>query len=176
MVSIEHVDEPSALVSQVAEVYRSAFSIFADAPREDEVHKFAYETLAQHAQREAFTFEAAFDGDVMVGFIYGYHGRGGEWWEDWISDRVPPGVYDEWFTNQFDVTEFCVRADRHREGVGSSLYTALLERIAALPYSRAVLTTRRTGNPALDFYRRRGWQVVWEALDDRFALLGLRLT
>lgn len=175
MLSFEPVDEPSTLAPQVAAVYRSAFSIFRDAPRDDEVQKFAYETLQQHTRRESFRFVTAFDDDELIGFIYGYHGRSGQWWEDWIRDRVPPAVYEEWFTNQFDVTEFCVRADRHREGIGSGLYDALFSQVTEMPYERAVLTTRRAGNPARDFYARRGWEVVWDALDDRFSLLGLRL-
>ena len=172
MLTIQHVDEPATLASQVAEVYRSAFSIFQDGPRDEEVSKFAYETLRQHTQRAAFRFVAALDGDGLVGFIYGYHGRSGEWWEDWISERVPPVIYDEWFTNQFDVTEFCVRADRHGEGVGSSLYDSLFAQVAEMPYARAVLTTRRADNPAREFYTRRGWEVVWDALDERFSLPG----
>lgn len=175
MLTIEHVAEPATLSAQVADVYRSAFAMFEDGPRAEEVDRFAYETLPEHAQREAFTFVAALDGDELAGFIYGYHGRTGEWWEDWISERVPPALYREWFNDQFDVTEFCVRADRHGEGIGSSLYASLFAQVAEMPYARAVLTTRRTDNPALDFYTRRGWEIVWDALDDRFSLLGLRL-
>jgi hypothetical protein len=56
------------------------------------------------------------------------------------------------------------------------LYDALIANVAAeLPYTRAVLTTRRSRNPARGFYTKRGWEVVWDALDDRFSLLGLRL-
>ena len=179
MLRIERIEEPSVLVSQivsqVADVYRSAFSIFEDAPREDEVETFVYETLPRHAQRESFTLVAAWDDEDLVGFIYGYHGRGGEWWEDWINQRVPRALYDEWFTEQFDVTEFCVRGDRQGEGIGARLYASLFAAVASMPYERAVLTTRRTRNPARAFYARRGWEVIWEALDDRFSLMGLRL-
>lgn len=175
MLRIERVDEPSGLAPQVAEVYRSAFSIFKDGPRRDEVRRFSQATLPQHAQREAFRFFGAFSDDELIGFIYGYHGRRGEWWEDWIHDRLPRALYDEWFSGQFDVTEFCVSADHHGEGVGSRLYDALFAEVAELPYERAVLTTRRIANPAREFYARRGWEVVWDALDERFSLLGLRL-
>ena len=172
---IEQIDEPSVFGSQIAEVYRSAFSIFPDGPGAAEVLSFSQETLPRHAAREAFRFLAAVQDDALVGFIYGYHGRSGEWWEDWIHARLPVTVYDEWFTNQFDVTEFCVRAERHGEGIGSDLYDALFAKITELPYERAVLTTRRLYNPARSFYMKRGWDVVWDALDDRFSLLGLRL-
>lgn len=175
MLTFQRVREPATMATRVAEVYRSAFSAFGDAPGDDEVNRFAHETLPQHERREGFTFVAALDADELVGFIYGYHGRSGEWWEDWISDRVPRAIYEEWFYNQFDLTEFCVRADRHREGIGSGLYDSLLARLAELPYARAVLTTGRIDNPAREFYTRRGWEVVWDALDDRFSLLGLRL-
>jgi GNAT superfamily N-acetyltransferase len=129
----------------------------------------------RHAEREAFRFIAALEDDDLIGFIYGYHGRRGEWWEDWIHERVPTPIFDEWFKDQFDLTEFCVRADRHRQGVGSRLYDALFAELAGGPHERAVLTTRRLENPARGFYLERGWEVVWDALDDRFSLLGLDL-
>lgn len=169
------MEEPVALAAQIAEVYRSAFSVFPDRPADEEVRTFAHETLARHANREAFCFLAALEDDELVGFIYGYHGARGEWWEDWVHERLPADIYDEWFTNQFDVTEFCVRADRHGQGIGSRLYDTLFAEIADAPYDRAVLTTRRAGNPARDFYMRRGWEIVWDGLDRRFALLGLHL-
>lgn len=169
------IEQPTELASEVADVYRSAFSIFPDAPTEREVAVFAAETLGRHVGREAFRFYAALEGERLVGFIYGYHGRRGEWWEDWIHDRLPTELFDRWFTDQFDVTEFCVRAERHGQGIGSRLYDRLVGDLTGSPYRCAVLTTRRQGNPALAFYRRRGWEVVWDALDARYALLALPL-
>jgi GNAT superfamily N-acetyltransferase len=175
VLTLRRIDDPVTFGPQVADVYRSAFSIFSDGPTEDEVTAFARDTLPRHAALEAFAFVAALEADQLIGFIYGYHGRRGEWWEDWIHERVPALVFDQWFTDQFDVTEFCVRAERHGEGVGSQLYDTLLGELAVTPYERAVLTTRRVANRARGFYLRRGWEVVWDALDDRFSLLGLRL-
>ena len=175
MLTLARIADPAALTAQVAEVYRSAFSMFRDGPTDDEVRAFSVETLPRHATREAFCFIAALEDDELIGFIYGYHGRRGEWWEDWIQQRVPAAIFDRWFDNQYDLTEFCVRADRHGEGIGSGLYDALRAELAGSPYERAVLTTRRIDNPARGFYLKRGWEVVWDALDDRFSLLGLHL-
>lgn len=175
MLTFTRIDEPSTLAAQVAEVYGSAFSIFRDSPTEQEVLTFSRQTLPEQVARPGFRFVAAFEAEALVGFIYGFHGRRGEPWEDWIHARVPEAVYDEWFTNQFGLTEFCVHADRHGQGIGSKLYDALLAELGQTPYERAVLTTRRIANPARDFYTRRGWEVAWDALDDRFSLFGLRL-
>jgi GNAT superfamily N-acetyltransferase len=175
VLTFARIDDPAALTSQVAEVYSSAFSIFRDGPSEQEVRAFSRQTLPEQAGREGFRFIAAFEDEHLLGFIYGFHGDRGEPWEEWIHARLPAGVYDEWFVNQFDLTEFCVRADRHGEGIGSQLYAALLTELAQTPYERAVLTTRRIANPAREFYARRGWEVAWDALDDRFSLFGLRL-
>lgn len=175
MPTIARIDDPSALVPQIGAVYRSAFSGFADGPSEEEVRTFSSETLLRHSGREAFRFLAALDGEALVGFIYGYHGRPGEWWEDWLRRRIPPAAYGEWFVDQFDLTEFCVSAEWQGRGIGSRLYEALLAELRTLPYRRMVLTTRRRDNPARGFYARRGWQVVWDAVDERFALLGLPL-
>lgn len=175
MLTIARIDDPVALSAPIADVYGSAFSIFRDGPTTDEVRAFARDTLPRHAAREAFRFIAALEDGELLGFIYGYHGRRGEWWEDWIYERLPAPLFEQWFYNQFDVTEFCVRADRHGQGIGSQLYDALFSGIAGEPYERAVLTTRRIDNPARGFYLRRGWENVWDALDDRFSLLGLQL-
>ncbi len=175
MLRIASIEQPTELASEVAEVYRSAFSVFRDAPTDREVAVFAGETLGRHASREAFRFVAALEGERLIGFIYGYHGRPGEWWEEWIRERLPGELFERWFVNQFDVTEFCVRAERHGEGIGSRLYDRLMAGLAGEPYDRAVLTTRRLNNPARGFYLRRGWEVVWEALDARYSLLGLPL-
>jgi GNAT superfamily N-acetyltransferase len=175
VLTFTRIYDPSPLAPQVAEVYGSAFSIFRDGPTEQEVRAFSRQTLPQQTDREGFQFVAALEDDVLLGFIYGFHGRSGEPWEDWVRARVPLAVYDEWFDNQFDLTEFCVRADRHGEGIGSRLYETLFAELAQAQFERAVLTTRRVANPARDFYLRRGWEVAWEALDDRFSLFGLRL-
>jgi GNAT superfamily N-acetyltransferase len=175
VLTFARIDEPAALAPQVAEVYGSAFSIFRDSPTKQEVRTFSWQTLPEQAGRAGFRFVAAFDDDALAGFIYGFHGDRGEPWEDWIHARLPVAVYDEWFVNQFDLTEFCVLADRHGQGIGSQLYAALLTELAQTPYERAVLTTRRIANPAREFYMRRGWEVAWDALDDRFSLFGLRL-
>ena len=175
MLTIAHIDDPAALTAQIADVYRSAFSIFRDAPTEHEVRTFAEDTLARHTEREAFCFIAALDDGALAGFIYGYHGRRGEWWEDWIHERLPSALFDQWFDRQFDLTEFCVHSSRQGRGIGSQLYDAMLAELAGGPYQRAVLTTRRADNPARAFYLKRGWENVWDALDDRFSLLGLNL-
>lgn len=175
VLTIVRIEDPTALTQQVADVYRSAFSIFRDAPTEHEVNTFSRDTLPRHSEHEAFRFVAALDDDELIGFIYGYHGRRGEWWENWIRERLPVTIFDEWFTDQFDLTEFCVRTDRHGEGIGTQLYEALFADLSATPYRRAVLTTRRHDNPARGFYLKRGWEVVWDALDDRFSLLGRQL-
>ncbi|HWD70478.1 MAG TPA: GNAT family N-acetyltransferase [Solirubrobacteraceae bacterium] len=175
MLTLARISDPVALTAQVADVYRSAFSIFRDAPTDNEVRAFAHDTLPRHAARDGFRFIVALEESQLVGFIYGYHGRRGEWWEDWIYERLPAAVFEQWFDRQYDLTEFCVRADRRGEGVGSQLYEALFAELAEGSYERAVLTTRRIDNPARGFYLNRGWEVVWEALDDRFSLLGLKL-
>jgi GNAT superfamily N-acetyltransferase len=175
VLTFARIYDPAELAPQVAEIYGSAFSVFSDGPTEQEVRVFSRQTLPQQADREGFRFFAALEDDVLVGFIYGFHGRDGQPWEDWIHARVPAAVYDEWFANQFDLTEFCVRADRHGEGIGSRLYETLFAELAQSHFERAVLTTRRVANPARRFYLTRGWEVAWEALDDRFSLFGLRL-
>lgn len=175
VLTLTRIHQPAAIASQVAEVYGSAFSVFHDSPSAQEVRAFAHETLPRQVDRDGFCFIAALDDDALVGFIYGFHGRRGEPWEEWIHKRVPATVYGEWFDNQFDLTEFCVHADRHGEGIGSRLYEALRAEVSETGYERAVLTTRRIDNPARRFYLNRGWEVVWDALDERFSLFGLRL-
>ncbi len=43
------------------------------------------EILPRHVVRDGFRFLAAFDGDHLVGFVYGYRGGTGQWWHDRVA-------------------------------------------------------------------------------------------
>jgi GNAT superfamily N-acetyltransferase len=172
MAEIERPQELEPLISTLAEIYRGAFGTLPYPVTNATVHQFATEILPRHAGRADFKLLVAREDDQVVGFIYGYAGASGQYWEDWLAARIPPDVYAEWFGGHFAVTEFCVLPEHHGRGIGSALHDTLL---SGLAHERAVLTTHRLDSPAQRLYARKGWTVLWEAVDDRHSLLGKRL-
>lgn len=164
--------EPEPLFGTLAEIYREAFAELPFPASETTVRQLAAEILPRHAEREDFKLLLAVEAEEIVGFIYGYSGAHGQQWEDWLAARIPAPLYAEWFHSHFAVTEFCVRPAFQGRGIGGALHDTLL---AGLPHERAVLTAHRADTRARHLYARRGWEVLWEAVDDRHSLLGKRL-
>jgi ribosomal protein S18 acetylase RimI-like enzyme len=108
----------------------------------------------------------------VLGFAYGYTGRRGQWWSDYVAERVPEELTREWIGGHFEFVELAVRPDRQRQGIGRALHDGLL---ANLPYDRALLSTWQDDRPARRLYLARGWRVLEQELDDDSSLLGLVL-
>jgi GNAT superfamily N-acetyltransferase len=172
MAVIERPPELEPLIPTLAEIYREAFGTLPYPVTDATVRQFATEILPRHAARTDFKLLVAREDAEVVGFIYGYAGAAGQYWEDWLAARIPPEVYAEWFGGHFAVTEFCVRPAYHGRGIGSALHDQLLD---GLPHDRAVLTSHRLDSRARRLYAHKGWIVLCEAVDDRHSLLGLRL-
>jgi GNAT superfamily N-acetyltransferase len=172
MAVIEAPDRLQPLIPELAEVYREAFSTLPFPVTDATIRQFRNEILPRHAARADFKLLVAREDDRIIGFIYGYAGASGQYWEDWLAARIPHEVYEEWFGGHFAVTEFCVLPAHHGRGIGSALHDHLLD---GLPHERAVLTAHRIDSPARRLYAHKGWQVLCDPVDERHALLGQRL-
>jgi ribosomal protein S18 acetylase RimI-like enzyme len=172
MVEIERVTDLDPLVPTLARIFTAAFNTTAYPVAEHELRHWTDSSLPLQREREGFKFLVARDDADVVGFIYGYAGAEGQYWEDWLRDNIPGTVYREWFGGHFGVTELSVLPEYHGQGIGSRLHDALLD---DLPYERAVLTTYRGDTPAMRLYMRSGWSVLWDQVDERLSLLGRRL-
>ncbi len=162
-----------ALRDQLASVYRSAFCAPEYGETEANVRNFAVEQLPLHVTRAGFRMAVAFnEGDQVVGFAYGYTGHRGQWWSEYVAERAPADVVAEWLGGHFEFVELAVAQDAQRQGTGQRLHDVLL---SGLPHSRALLTTYARDLPAPRLYRRAGWELLVDHLDEDNSLYGLRL-
>jgi ribosomal protein S18 acetylase RimI-like enzyme len=172
---LTEADGVLALTDQLAAVYRSAFGSPEYAETEDDVRRFAAEQLPAHVRRPGFRIAVAVaDGGEVVGFAYGYRGERGQWWAEHVAELAPAEIVAEWLRQggHFELVELAVATSAQRQGVGQGLHDLLL---TDLPHGRALLTTHRRDLPAPRLYRRSGWELLMDALDEHSSLYGLRL-
>ncbi|MHB8641926.1 MAG: GNAT family N-acetyltransferase [Gaiellaceae bacterium] len=132
------------------------------------------EILPRHVVRDGFRFLGAFDGEQLVGFVYGYRGGVGQWWHDRVALALGSEGRRRWLApGHFELTELHVHAEHRRLGIGGALHDAVL---SGLDSTTAVLSTQTDNDPALGLYRSRAWQVIVPRLDfgsgRPFAILG----
>ena len=157
---------------ELVDVYRAAFTVAPYDEDEGAVARFRDEQLPRHAGREGFRCVVAREDEQIVGFAYGYTGRRGKWWTDYVAERVPQELADEWLDGHFEFVELAVDPGYQRRGIGGALHDALL---AGLPHAHALISTWRDEVPARRLYLTRGWPVLQEELDPSSSLLGLNL-
>jgi ribosomal protein S18 acetylase RimI-like enzyme len=117
--------------------------------------EWAANRLPAHAGRDDFVFLAAYEGDEVVGFVYGYTGRPGQWWTDHVARALSPEQHEQWLDPpHYEVVELHVRPSRQRRGVGSALLAQILTR---QPHDRALLSTQTGSRKARGFYAKNGW-------------------
>lgn len=161
-----------ALAEALANVYRSAFCAPEYAETEADVERFAADQLPTHAQRQGFRLSLAQEAGKLVGFAYGYTGERGQWWTEHVAGLAPAHIVEKWVGGHFEFVELAVATRAQRRGVGQRLHDALLR---DLHHDRALLTTYARDLPAPRLYRRSGWELLVDRLDERSSLYGLRL-
>ncbi|WP_049804601.1 GNAT family N-acetyltransferase [Microlunatus phosphovorus] len=109
----------------------------------------------RHRARADFRLATAYDDDRLVGFSWGYTGQPGQYWSDFILDKLGPAV-QEWVGGHFEFVELAVLPSVRGQGVGGRLHDLLL---AGLPHKRALLGTDDDAtSAAVRLYLSRGWR------------------
>lgn len=95
---------------------------------------------------------------ALVGFAYGFHGEGGQWWHDLVylavANTLGRQAADHWLADSFEIAEVHV-LPRH-QGQGTGL--AMMQRLAAgRPEQTAVLSTMDADTRARRLYRGLGF-------------------
>lgn len=143
---------------EVRERAEELWSLYAEVF--DETAPFAAwrdEQLLRHASRDRFRLAAAFDGDRVIGFAYGYYGAAGQYYTDSVRDALGPDEAKTWLDGQFEFVEFAVRAAHRRGGIGRELYDAVM---AGVDGPALLSTSTDPADPAVRFYTRRGWRRI----------------
>ncbi len=142
-------------LDQVELIYRLAF-------HEDRTTsaRFRNRLISEAATFPGFQFHAAYDGDDLIGFIYGYHLQPTNWWPEMILPSLREAGQEHWLDDCFELVEFAVDPSRQGSGVGGRLYDTLF---AEVTEPRAMLGTDPPPTVAHTLYTRRGWITI---LDD----------
>src|SRR5262245_20810841 len=89
-------DQAEPYADEVFDVYDE---VFGDHPDRDEWRTEMYD---RHRAREGFRLAALRDDDRLVGFAWGYIGRPGQFWTDWVLETLPDEVTREWVGGHFE--------------------------------------------------------------------------
>src|SRR5690554_5873794 len=164
------------LADGIADIYCDAFGGPPYHEPESAATDFV-DRLRNEAERQAWRLLVAEEDGAPRGFVYGYASRPGQWWHDAVTAELPEQLTQHWFTNAFVIVEFAV----HTAAQGRSMGTRLLEGILReLPHTTALAMTHWEENPAVGFYRNRGWRILkddfrFNEKDKRRAILGTEL-
>lgn len=97
-------------------------------------------------------------GGPVVGFAYGFHGQGGQWWYDavWSALVHVAGIRPatRWLADCLEIAEVHVLKWHQRGGIGT---TMLMNLTSGRPEPTAVLSTPDTDSTARRLYRRMGF-------------------
>lgn len=95
---------------------------------------------------------------VLVGFAYGFHGGGGQWWHDVVS-RTTASILgsraaQDWFGDSLEIAEVHVHPRYQGHGTGLAM---MLRLTAGRPERAAVLSTMDANTRARRLYRGLGF-------------------
>jgi len=94
----------------------------------------------------------------LVGFAYGFHGGGGQWWHDLVS-RTTASILgsraaQDWFGDSLEIAEVHVLPSHQGRGTGLAM---MLRLTAGRPERAAVLSTMDANTRARRLYRGLGF-------------------
>jgi len=117
----------------------------------------------------------------LIGFAYGFHGEGGQWWHDVVSQAVTSArgreTAADWLTDSFEIAEVHVLPGHQGQGTGQAM---MLRLTAGRPERTAVLSTMDADTRARRLYRRLGFTdliagYAFAGTDDPYAIMGAPL-
>ena len=108
-------------------VYRSVFDDFYDA------QAWRDGLWDRHSARPGFRLVLAREGDVLVGFAYGYTGEPGQWWTDRAATVLTPVVASDWLGGHFELVSIGVDGSARGAGIGRQLPHSPDRQAAAVP-------------------------------------------
>ena len=98
------------------------------------------------------------EGEAVIAFAYGFHGRRGQWWHDLVRSALTvasgPGIAAAWLDDSFEVAEVHVRPEHQKRGIGKRMLSRLT---GGLTERTAVLSTMDADTPARRLYRNLGF-------------------
>lgn len=140
-----------------------------------------YSIMERHAGYAAFRAILVTGNGTLVGFAYGFHGEGGQWWHDLVSQAVARNrghqAAEDWLADSFEIAEVHVLPSHQGQGTG----LAMMRRLAAgRPERTAVLSTMDAETRARRLYRGLGFTdllsgFAFAGTDAPYAIMGAPL-
>lgn len=159
----------SATVADGVAIWPAYRSVFGDYPTFAAWRQAVWD---KHRVRSGFRLARAYDGDVLVGFAYGYTGEPGQWWTENARKVLEPEVADAWLGGHFEVVSLGVLAQARGSGVGRGLMKLLVD---GLDHNRLLLmTTADLSDPARRLYASEGWRVIGPGIGEGTVIMGRR--
>ena len=94
----------------------------------------------------------------LVGFAYGFHGSGGQWWHDVVrraaASALGARTADDWFDDSLEIAEVHVLPGHQGRGTGLAM---MLRLTGGRPERSAVLSTMDANTRARRLYRGLGF-------------------
>jgi ribosomal protein S18 acetylase RimI-like enzyme len=140
--------------------------------------------MERHAANPGFRALAALarggGTQVLAGFIYGFHGRPGQWWHDTVAGALAttyPPTATTWLADSFEVAELHVLPSYQGHGIGRRL---LMELTTGRPERTVVLSTQDAESRARRLYRSVGFTDLLTGFrfsggDSPYAVMGATL-
>jgi ribosomal protein S18 acetylase RimI-like enzyme len=95
---------------------------------------------------------------LLVGFAYGFHGSGGQWWHDVVrraaASTLGARTADDWFGDSLEIAEVHVLPGHQGRGTGLAM---MLRLTAGRPERAAVLSTMDANTRARRLYHGLGF-------------------
>jgi ribosomal protein S18 acetylase RimI-like enzyme len=119
--------------------------------------------MERHAGYAAFraiaaTMSADGAAPALVGFAYGFHGAGGQWWHEVVSRAAASilgtAAAEDWFGDSLEIAEVHVLPGHQGRGIGLAM---MLRLTAGRPERAAVLSTMDADTRARRLYHGLGF-------------------
>lgn len=156
----------------LAAIYLAAYGDSSLPESRLDADNFVASTIRRHSRRAGFRLVVATTDGQTSGYAYGFTGKHGQFWSDWLSGAAPADIVETWVGDHFELVDIVVDPAHRGQGIAGLLHDHLVE---GLPQQKALLATTPDDGAAARLYGGRGWQVLVPQIDGEKALYGLDL-
>ncbi len=156
----------------LAAIYLAAYGDAGLPESQLDADNFVTSTIRRHSRRAGFRLVLATTDGETSGYAYGFTGKRGQFWSDWLSGAAPADIVDAWVGDHFELVDIVVDPAHRGQGIAGLLHDELVD---GLPQQKALLATTPDDGAAARLYGGRGWQVLVPGIDGEKALYGLDL-
>ncbi|KAA1399386.1 GNAT family N-acetyltransferase [Aeromicrobium ginsengisoli] len=156
----------------LAAIYLAAYGDPSLPESQLDADNFVSSTIPRHSRRAGFRLILATTDGQASGYAYGFTGKRGQFWSDWLSGAAPADIVENWVGDHFELVDIVVDPRHRGQGIAGLLHDRLVH---DLPQQKALLATTPDGGAAARLYDGRGWQVLVPEIDGAKALYGLDL-